>query len=198
MITYLKGILEYISDEFIIIDVNNIGYKVFISSYTLTKLPVQNENIKIYTYMNIREDAILLYGFLEIDELNMFNMLIGVSGIGPKAALSILSNLRPQDISMAVIMEDINTLSKTPGIGKKTAQRIILDLKDKLKTVSYNESIELDIGNNQSSSKQDAIDALVALGYSQIEAVKVVKNVYSENMNIEDIIKLALKKLAKI
>lgn len=198
MITYLKGILEYISDEFIIIDVNNIGYKVFISSYTLTKLPVQNENIKIYTYMNIREDAILLYGFLEIDELNMFNMLIGVSGIGPKAALSILSNLRPQDISMAVIMEDINTLSKTPGIGKKTAQRIILDLKDKLKTVSYNESIELDIVNNQSSSKQDAIDALVALGYSQIEAVKVVKNVYSENMNIEDIIKLALKKLAKI
>lgn len=198
MITYLKGILEYISDEFIIIDVNNIGYKVFISSYTLTKLPVQNENIKIYTYMNIREDAILLYGFLEIDELNMFNMLIGVSGIGPKAALSILSNLRPQDISMAVIMEDINTLSKTPGIGKKTAQRIILDLKDKLKTVSYNESIELDIGNNQSSSKQDAIDALVALGYSQIEAVKVVKNVYSENMDIEDIIKLALKKLAKI
>lgn len=198
MITYLKGILEYISDEFIIIDVNNIGYKVFISSYTLTKLPVQNENIKIYTYMNIREDAILLYGFLEIDELNMFNMLIGVSGIGPKAALSILSNLRPQDISMAVIMEDINTLSKTPGIGKKTAQRIILDLKDKLKTVSYNESIELDIGNNQSSSKQDAIDALVALGYSQIEAVKAVKNVYSENMDIEDIIKLALKKLAKI
>lgn len=199
MISYLNGTLEYILYDYIIVDVNNTGYQVFVSSYTISQLPKIGSNIKIHTHMNVREDAILLYGFLIIDELDMFNMLIMVSGIGPKAALAILSTMRPADISTAIIIEDITSLSKAQGIGKKTAQRLILDLKDKLKTNTtfQNDTLLLDSIPNSNSYKQEAIEALIGLGYSQMEATKAVISIYQEDMSTEDIIKSALKKISK-
>lgn len=198
MLSYLKGTLECILHDYIVIEVNNIGYQVFVSSYTISQLPQIGNGIKIHTYMSVREDAILLYGFLDINELDMFNMLITVSGIGPKAALAILSTIRPADISTAIIIEDINSLSKAQGIGKKTAQRIILDLKDKLKinTRFQNDILDLD-SKTSNSSKQEAIEALISLGYSQMEATKAVIDIYQEELSIEDIIKSALKKMSK-
>lgn len=201
MISYLKGKLEYILNDYIIVDVNNIGFQVFISTYTMSELPQQGNEIKIYTYMNVREDAILLYGFLTMDEMNMFDILKTVSGVGPKSALGMLSFIRPQDISMAIITEDLNILSKAPGIGKKTAQRIILDLKDKLKTSTLfennNDNITIDIDDSPNLHKKEAIEALISLGYSQMESTKVVIDIYKDNANTEDIIKLALKKISK-
>lgn len=197
MIAYLNGNLEYVSNDFVILDVNGIGYQVFISDYTLSKLPQCNSNLKLYTYMNVKEDSISLYGFLSMDEMNMFNTLKTVSGVGPKAALSILSCMRPNEISMAVIIEDINSLSKASGIGKKTAQRIILELKDKMKSTTVFETENIDTNKNSSSAKIEAVEALTALGYSQIEATRAVSGEYSENMKVEDIIKLALKKMSK-
>lgn len=201
MISYLKGILKYIFQDTIIIEVNNIGYQIFVSSHTLTQLPKEGNIIEIYTHMNVREDNISLFGFLTINELDCFNMLINVSGIGPKVALGILSTLRPQDINKAIIIEDINLLTKVPGIGKKTAQRIILELKDKLKinsTFNYDDNLEqyYEVSNN--SVKQEAIEALISLGYSQIDATNSVINVYNENLKLEELIKLSLKRLSKI
>lgn len=201
MISYLKGILKYIFQDTIIIEVNNIGYQIFVSSHTLTHLPKEENIIEIYTHMNVREDNISLFGFLTINELDCFNMLINVSGIGPKVALGILSTLRPQDINKAIIIEDINLLTKAPGIGKKTAQRIILELKDKLKinsTFNYDDNLEqyYEVSNN--SVKQEAIEALISLGYSQIDATNSVINVYNENLKLEELIKLSLKRLSKI
>jgi Holliday junction DNA helicase RuvA len=201
VIAYLKGNLEYILQDYIVVDVGNIGYQVFVSPYTITQLPQQGEMVKIHTYMAVREDGISLYGFLSLDEMDMFNKLITVSGIGPKVALGVLSAMRPQDISMAIIIEDINALSKAPGIGKKTAQRIILDLKDKLKTHSAfesNDKMESSTVKVSSQPRQEAIEALMSLGYSQMEATKAVVNIYAEDMSTETAIKLALKKLAKI
>lgn len=198
MISYLKGILKHIFQDTIIIEVNNIGYQVFVSSHTLTHLPKEGNIIEIYTHMNVREDNISLFGFLTINELDCFDMLINVSGIGPKVALGILSTLRPQDINKAIIIEDINLLTKAPGIGKKTAQRIILELKDKLKinsTFNYDDNLEQYYETSNNSTKQEAIEALIALGYSQIDATNSVISVYSENLKLEEIIKLSLKKL---
>lgn len=198
MISYLKGILKYIFQDTIIIEVNNVGYQIFVSAHTLTHLPKEENIIEIYTHMNVREDNISLFGFLTINELDCFNMLINVSGIGPKVALGILSTLRPQDINKAIIIEDINLLTKAPGIGKKTAQRIILDLKDKLKinsTFNYDDNLEQDYKISSNSIKQEAIEALIALGYSQTDATHSVIDVYNENLKLEEIIKLALKRL---
>lgn len=198
MISYLKGILKYIFQDTIIIEVNNVGYQIFVSSHTLTQLPKEGNIIEIYTHMNVREDNISLFGFLTINELDCFNMLINVSGIGPKVALGILSTLRPQDINKAIIIEDINLLTKAPGIGKKTAQRIILELKDKLKinsTFNYDDNLEQYYEASSNSVKQEAIEALIALGYSQIDATNSVINVYNENLKLEELIKLALKRL---
>lgn len=201
MISYLKGILKYIFQDTIIIEVNNVGYQIFVSSHTLTQLPKGGNIIEIYTHMNVREDNISLFGFLTINELDCFNMLINVSGIGPKVALGILSTLRPQDINKAIIIEDINLLTKAPGIGKKTAQRIILELKDKLKinsTFNYDDNLEQYYEASSNSVKQEAIEALIALGYSQIDATNSVINVYNENLKLEELIKLSLKRLSKI
>lgn len=201
MISYLKGILKYIFQDTIIIEVNNVGYQIFVSSHTLTQLPKEGNIIEIYTHMNVREDNISLFGFLTINELDCFNMLINVSGIGPKVALGILSTLRPQDINKAIIIEDINLLTKAPGIGKKTAQRIILELKDKLKinsTFNYDDNLEQYYEASINSVKQEAIEALIALGYSQIDATNSVINIYNENLKLEELIKLSLKRLSKI
>lgn len=199
MICYLNGIVENISSNSIILDVNGIGYQILVSANTLENIPSKGNRLKIYTYMNVREDSISLYGFLSNEELNMFNLLITVSGIGAKVALGILSSITPYDISLAILTEDISALSKCSGVGKKTAGRIILDLKDKLKQNTY--EIEGTNSNFKSKSKNsiknEAIEALTSLGYAQSEATKSVISIYNDNLNLEELIKLSLKQLSK-
>ncbi len=201
MINYIKGQLVYIGENNIIVENNGIGYSIFISNRTSSKLPHLNNEVKIFTYMNVKEDGISLYGFLSLDELNMFNLLITVNGIGPKGALALLSELRPSDILMAISYEDKNALAIGKGIGKKTAERIILDLKDKIGSFSVSEkesSISIDVRQKESSAsdeKNDAIAGLVALGFSKIEAAKAVESVYTIGMDSSKIISIALKVL---
>ncbi|MBZ4667822.1 MAG: holliday junction helicase RuvA [Epulopiscium sp.] len=199
LISFIKGILDYMTEEWIIVDVNGIGYKIYISSSTVSKLPSVGKEVKIFTHLQVKEDELALYGFMSQDELNMFERLISVSGIGPKGALGILSTLSPADLCMAVITEDIKTLSSAPGIGKKTAQRMILELKDKINTleaVGLGGETVLEV--QQNGTAEEAIFALTALGYSRVDAAKAVKEVFKEDMSVEEMIKAALKKLALI
>jgi len=197
LIAFVKGILEFMTEEWLIVDVNGVGYKISIPSSTMSKLPSIGKEVKVFTHLHVKEDEMALYGFMSQDELNMFERLISVSGIGPKGALGILSTLSPADLCMAVITEDIKTLSSAPGIGKKTAQRIILELKDKMNTLEA-----IGIGGEpvlefqQNGIVEEAIVALGALGYSRVDAAKAVQDVFEEDMTVEEIIKAALKKLA--
>lgn len=196
LIAYVRGTLEYIDEDAAVIDVNGVGYQVFCAGATLEKLPRSGSPCKIYTYTHVREDAVLLYGFLSVDELKMFHKLISVSGIGPKGALGILNAMDPAALCRAVITEDIQSLSKAPGIGKKTAGRIVLELKDKLKTTdAIGVEYAADTVSPHADSKQEAVEALTALGYTQSDAASVVFTVAEEHMTAEQIIKLALKKI---
>ena len=198
MIIFINGILEQILDHAAIVDVGGVGYLAVISPGTAAKLPRLGENVKIYTHMHAKEDGTTLYGFMSMDELNMFNRLITVSGVGPKAAQGLLSVLSPPDVMLAIVSDDLAALSKGPGVGKKTAQRIILELKDKVRTDDVSAAA---LDNQQSIThasgvKQDAIDALTALGYGRSEAVRCVLEVALEGMTTAQIIKLALRKLS--
>ncbi|WP_304941718.1 Holliday junction branch migration protein RuvA [Vallitalea guaymasensis] len=202
MISYIKGTLEFVGDDFIIVESQNIGYEIKSSMSAIQDLPCIGENIKMHTYLYVREDAMLLYGFITRDDLEVFKKLITVNGIGPKGALGVLSTITPDELRFAVIADDVKTISKAPGIGKKTAQKLILELKDKLKLKDYSDSVGAEIeGNSQlaltSNAKNDAIAALVSLGYTSTEAVKAVRTLeITETTTAEDIIKGALGKLA--
>ena len=197
MISYIIGKAVALEDDNLIVENNNIGYNI--------KIPVNmnsgfsiGEQVKIFTYLYVREDAINLYGFFNRDDLMLFKLLIGVSGIGPKGALSILSVMSGNELRLAVASGDSKSISKAPGIGGKTAQGVIIDLKDKLNfetdTLADSKS---EIGNKASGAKTDAIMALVSLGYSDSESYKVVNQLdIDENVTAEEIIKLALKKMA--
>ena len=194
MINHLKGIIEVKKDSYIVIDVNGVGYKVSMSDTSLQKLNL-NEETKIYTYLRVSEDDINLYGFLSYEELSMFELLISVGGIGSKSALKILSNILPSKFALAVITNDVNTLKKLPGIGVKTAQRIILELKDKIKASEQEEEdkeerIQID-GN-----AKDAQDALQVLGYARKDIENVLKEIDINGLSVEEIIKLCLKSLS--
>lgn len=200
MFAYLKGILVDVSEDNCVIDVHDIGYNVKISGQTMAELPGIGELVKIYTYTSVKEDAFQLFGFLKKDELELFRVLITVNGIGPKGALSLLSALDADMIRMAIVSQDVKLLSKAPGIGKRTAERLILELKDKL-SVSPS-MIEREIKQYQSVSaedsinKKEAVDALVALGYGQAESMKAVNQVEgAENMEVGALLKAALLKI---
>ncbi|NLJ88464.1 MAG: Holliday junction branch migration protein RuvA [Epulopiscium sp.] len=199
MIAYLKGTLEYAGVDSLIMEVNGVGYKLAVPSSTISRLPTIGNEFKIYTYLQVREDEMSLYGFISKEELNIFEKLITVSGIGPKGALNVLSTLSPKDVYMAIISEDIKSLTTVSGIGKKTAQRIILELKDKIGAV-----VEMDVDEFKTSSfeansiVEDALFALTSLGYKRAEAMKVIREVYSEGMDVESIVKGSLKKLATL
>ena len=202
MISYIKGKLQYLSDSFVIIDNGGIGYKIFVSPKLMSNIGKIGDNVIVFTYMSVKDDGISLYGFENFEELEIFNKLITVSGIGPKGALGIISNLTPADFIMAVISDDVAAVSKAPGVGKKTAQRIILELKDKFKTEDFIEEKIFGEGKGLSSvvadnSKIEAIEALTSLGYGRSEAAKAVSAVFEEGKTTEDILKLALKKLAR-
>lgn len=196
MISYLKGSLETKNLDSVIIEVGGIGYKVFMSRSSLDKVGDIGKQIKVFTYMRVREDDISLYGFCTNEELKMFEQLLGVSGIGAKSALTILSNISPSSFALAIISGDIAVLKSLPGIGAKSAQRMILELKDKLKT---EDSIEANITNVEyipvNNNAKDAIDALQVLGYARKDIEQVMSKIDTNNLSVEEIIKQGLKYL---
>lgn len=198
MISYIRGELVSIEDEKVVIDVNGVGFGIFMPGQAMNMLPAIGEEVKLHTYMNVREDAMQLFGFLTRDDLNVFKLVIGVSGIGPKGGLSILSHLSPDELRFAVMSHDVKVISGAPGIGKKTAEKLIIELKDKLSIEDVLErTVERDSHAVSSTNNQihtEAVQALVALGYGNTEALKAVKKVdTSEDMTVEDVLKQALK-----
>ena len=196
MINYLKGTIDSKKENYIIIDVNSIGYKVFMPENSIKDLSIGSIQ-KIYTYLRVSEDEINLYGFLSYEELAMFELLISVGGIGSKSAIKILSNIVPSKFALAVISNDINSLKKLPGIGAKTAQRIILELKDKLNTEEAVEEGSIDSSDLFAEENvKDAIDALKVLGYARYDIEKAFEKADLKGKTVEEIIKLGLKNLS--
>ena len=199
MIAYISGALVSAGENYIVIDNHGMGYRIFVSGKFLEHIPAYGTQIKIYTHMYIREDELTLYGFHSEEDLSVFRILIGISGVGPKVAMAILTALTIQELQLAVISEDTKTISKANGVGAKGASRIILELKDKLKMedmmdAAYEQSIVQD--TQDLNAARDAILALVNLGYSNSEAALAVKKIGdTSQMDIESILKAALKKL---
>lgn len=202
MIAYLNGIVESVSETRLVLDVNQVGYQIFISSRDAAEMPGRGEMVKIYTYLNVKEDALQLYGFLAPDDLEVYRLLLNVNGIGPKAALGILSVLTADDLRFAVLSDDVKAISKAPGVGGKTAQKLILELKDKLKLEDAFEkklasSAQLGAEAVSSDARSEAVQALTALGYSNSDALRAVRKAgITEDMDTEMILKLALKQLS--
>lgn len=198
MIAFVKGSLAEVELDRVIIDVGGVGYNVFVSSYTISRLPLEGNEVKLYTHLNVKEDLMQLYGFLSKDELRIFKLLIGVNGIGPKGGLGILSHLTPDDLRFAVMSNDVKAISAAPGIGKKTAEKLILELKDKLGSIEPEEvTTSESVTGNVSFSREiqtEAVQALVTLGYGSTEALRAVTNVMTEQEeSVEEILKKALK-----
>ncbi len=201
MIAYVNGRIDDISEDNVVLDVGGIGYNVKISVSTAEKLPEVGKSIKLYTYTSVREDAIQLFGFLSRDELDIFRKCISVSGIGPKGALAILSVLDADSLRFAIMSGDAKAISKAPGIGTKTAERLILELKGKvqMKDTRTGQEIadaEAEDGISGNTQKREAVEALVSLGYGRTEAVKAVNAVEGiEEMDSGAALKAALKKM---
>ncbi len=197
MFSYFKGSLEEINVDFVVVENNGIGYKIFVPASVINSFPARGSEIKLFTYLHVKDDGLSLYGFLDKDSLELFRQLLGVSGVGPKGALGILSVLSPNDLRTAVLSQDAKAISKSPGIGTKTAQKIIIDLKDKVSIddiVPVDDMPVADGALNVSGAKNDAIEALTALGYSVKEAKSAVMKVEDdENYTVEDYLKMALK-----
>ncbi len=197
MIAYLKGIIDIKRQDYVVIDVHGVGYKIFMPEGAIQNLEVDSE-AKIYTFMRVREDDVSLYGFLNVEELAMFELLISVGGIGAKSAVGILSNIAPSKFALAVITDDVTTLKKLPGIGAKTAQRIILELKDKIKTQEATEQEnEIKQKTEVSDSAKDAIEALQVLGYTRREVEEAISKIGESNLTTEELIKQGLKYLGR-
>ena len=198
MLYYVNGPVAEIESGLAVIDCGGVGYACATTNYTLSQLK-KGERAKLYTYLNVREDAVELFGFASQSELRSFKMLIGVSGVGPKAALSILSATTPQQLAMAVVMGDEKTLTAAPGIGKKIAQRIILELKDKL--AREQDSFEAGCAPApmplSSSKSGEAAAALAVLGYGSQEIAAALKGIDMAALPLEEIIRQALKKMVK-
>lgn len=203
MISYVKGSLENKTKTYIVVDVAGIGYKIYMPESAIQKLPSYGEQVKIHTFMRVREDDVSLYGFINNEELRMFELLLSVSGIGAKGALTILSNVTPSSFALAVISNDVNVLKKLPGIGPKTAQRVILELKDKLKkeqeiiTEDVEQSVDLQEAIADDEKITEAISALQVLGYSRKEIADALAKEKLASLSVEEIIKKGLNNLAK-
>lgn len=198
MFTYISGKIADKANNYVVIDNGGIGYKIFMAPNVIEKLPDVGENQKIHTYYYVREDNISLYGFLSNEELRMFELLLSVSGIGAKSAIQILSSITPSSFALAVISNDVSQIVKIPGIGSKTAARIILELKDKLKTeqaVCKNEKVEKAIREDEKDS--EAITALQVLGYTRKEIEKALEKIEIQDLSVEEIIRKALSILGK-
>lgn len=202
MFAYIKGSLEMKSSNYVVVDINGLGYKIFMSQSNIESIGEINDIVKVFTYVKVREDDISIYGFKTQEELRMFELLIGVSGVGAKSALVMLSCIEPSEFAIAVISNNIKLLTQVPGIGTKSAQRIILELKDKLKT----EQSELDeekLENAKSKSSktnenvQEAISGLMVLGYSRKDIEKAFTHLIVDELSVEELIKKGLILLTK-
>lgn len=201
MYAYIKGILTDMSEDTVVVEAGGIGYNIHTTGQTFDYLPSVGEEVKLYTYLNVREDAMMLYGFLTKDDLRVFKLLLGVSGIGPKGALAILSVMTTDDLRFAVLGEDAKAIARAPGVGAKTAQRLILELKDKF---SLEDAFEQKLAHTNEAAaegmkgvKNEAVAALVALGYSSSEALQAIGKVeITEGADVEDVLKAALKNMA--
>lgn len=199
MLAYIKGILEMKSNDHVVIDVGGLGYKVFMSGPAMEKLGHIGETVKVYTYYRVREDDISIFGFNTNEELRMFELLLSVSGVGAKTALVMLSIIEPSEFALAVISNDISKLVEVPGIGKKSAQRIVLELKDKLNKEAVNvkeeaSAIQKTINNN--GIVQEAMSALQVLGYNKKEIEKAFDKINKDNLTVEELIKKGLVNLS--
>ncbi|MCI8494817.1 MAG: Holliday junction branch migration protein RuvA [Lachnospiraceae bacterium] len=202
MFSYMKGELVEILDDAIVLEVNHIGYHIYIPASMIDKFSGTGQTLKIYTYFHVKEDSMKLYGFLNRDDLKIFKLLLGVNGIGPKGALAILTVLTPDDLRFAILGDDAKTIAKAPGIGAKTAQRLILELKDKL---DLQEALEVqmahaakEVGEETAISgiRSEAVQALTALGYSATEALKAVNAVeFTEGITVEEVLKASLRQM---
>lgn len=204
MIAYIKGALAYTEPEegVAVLESGGIGYRILLSGRDLDLLPPVGEELRLYTHLQVREDAFVLFGFFTKEDRKLFQQLLGVNGIGPKAALGVLTALSADDLRFAVLADDAKAIAKAPGIGIKTAQKLILELKDKL---SLEEAFEARLENHQtkaaagaasnlSEARNEAVEALTALGYSASESLKAVRKVEAaDGMSVEDILKAALK-----
>ena len=196
MFAYIKGTLEEKTDTYVVVETGGIGYKIYMSSMAINSLEKSQKIVKIYTHYYVREDNISLYGFLNNEELKMFELLLQVSGIGAKSAIAMLSEITPSSFALAVITNDVSKLVKIPGIGKKTAERIILELKDKLKNeqaISKTEEVKTVINKNKAND--EVVEALQVLGYNKKEIEKALENLDTTNLGVEDTIKQVLKLL---
>lgn len=199
MFAYIKGTLEEKSNGYVVVETGGIGYKIFMSNSAIGVLGELRSVVKVHTYYYVREDNISLYGFVTKEELAMFELLLSVSGIGAKSAITMLSNIDPSSFALAVITNDIKKLTKIPGIGSKSAQRIVLELKDKLKAENAvsPQSEELKSVIEEDEASNDAVSALQILGYNRKEIDDVIKKIDISSMDTEEIIRSALKYLGK-
>jgi len=189
MIAKIKGKIEYLKDSYAVVDVNGVGYKVFLTAYGLGKVAGFRE-VELFTHTYVREDILALYGFLELEELEMFELLISISGVGPKAASGILSIAEPKTIRTAILNEDPSILTKVSGVGKKTAERVILELKNKIPDIPMSDK-------KGAVADNDAIEALVAMGYSITEARESLKPVPADVKDVGERVKMALKNIGR-
>lgn len=203
MLSYIIGEVAEISADTVVIENNGIGFNIKTSAMTIDSLPPVGDMVRIYTYLHVREDAMQIFGFLSKDELEVFKLLINVNGIGPKGALGILSAISTDDLRFAVLSDDVNLIKSCPGVGAKTAQKLIIELKDKLR---LEDAFEMAVNNNNKKNTvqdntvivmNEAVEALVSLGYGSKDAIAAVKKVENiQNKNSEQILKEALKGLA--
>lgn len=203
MLSYIIGEVAEISADTVVIENNGIGFNIKTSAMTIDSLPPVGDMVRIYTYLHVREDVMQIFGFLSKDELEVFKLLLNVNGIGPKGALGILSAISTDDLRFAVLSDDVNLIKSCPGVGAKTAQKLIIELKDKLR---LEDAFEMAVNNNNKKNTvqdntvivmNEAVEALVSLGYSSKDAIAAVKKVENiQNKNSEQILKEALKGLA--
>lgn len=200
MIGFLHGVIRRIQTDCCLLDVNGVGYRIYISETTRMQLE-ENETITIYTYLNVREDAMQLYGFLTQAEYDLFTLLISVSGIGPKVGMGILSGMSPQAIRMAIAAGDVPTLVKLPGIGKKSAERLILELKDKIGDIVIDDKLVKKLPNNNvvvpSGIKDETLAALQGLGYSESEVLPIIEALEEEYKDVSSLLRATLSELGK-
>ena len=200
MIAFVRGTAVDMTENSVIVEAGGIGYEIYMTGTDLSQIHM-GEEVKIHTYFNVREDAMELYGFRSKDDLQMFKLLLGVNGVGPKAAVGVLAGITADELRFAILSDDVKTLSKAPGIGKKTAQKLILELKDKMK---LEDAFELKLAHEQekavaglgeiSDGRQEAVEALVALGYSSTDALRAVRKVTDVAPDdVEGLLKAALK-----
>ncbi|MCI8560111.1 MAG: Holliday junction branch migration protein RuvA [Dorea sp.] len=200
MIQFIRGKLVSVEEDRVIVDVNGVGYGIFMSVQAMSLLPQAGSEVKIHTYLNVKEEAMQLFGFLTRDDLMIFRLLIGVNGIGPKGGQAILSVLPPDDLRFAVLAGDVKAISAAPGIGKKTAEKLILELRDKLKIedVLDHQVSEAAVSGKAAAGadnvQSEAVQALVALGYGSTEALRAIKQIpIEEGTDVEGVLKAALK-----